>query len=133
GDGYYFYVGRNDDVFKSSDYRISPFELESVLIEHESVLEAAIVPSPDPLRLAVPKAFVTLRAGVEPSREMAAALFAFSRERLAPYKRIRRIAFRELPKTISGKIRRVELRREEAGREAGAADTVEYRAEDFPG
>jgi acetyl-CoA synthetase len=64
---------------------------------------------------------------------MAAALFAFSRERLAPYKRIRRIAFRELPKTISGKIRRVELRREEAGREAGAADTVEYRAEDFPG
>ena len=133
GDGYYFYVGRNDDVFKSSDYRISPFELESVLIEHESVLEAAIVPSPDPLRLAVPKAFVTLRAGVEPSREMAAALFAFSRERLAPYKRIRRIAFRELPKTISGKIRRVELRREEAGRDAGAADTVEYRAEDFPG
>ena len=133
GDGYYFYVGRNDDVFKSSDYRISPFELESVLIEHESVLEAAIVPSPDPLRLAVPKAFVTLRAGVEPSREMAAALFAFSRERLAPYKRIRRIAFRELPKTISGKIRRVELRREEAGRDAGAADAVEYRAEDFPG
>jgi acetyl-CoA synthetase len=132
-DGYYFYVGRNDDVFKSSDYRISPFELESVLIEHESVLEAAIVPSPDPLRLAVPKAFVTLRAGVEPSREMAAALFAFTRERLAPYKRIRRIAFRELPKTISGKIRRVELRREEAGRDTGAADTVEYRAEDFPG
>jgi acetyl-CoA synthetase len=133
GDGYYFYVGRNDDVFKSSDYRISPFELESVLIEHESVLEAAIVPSPDPLRLAVPKAFVTLRAGVEPSREMAAALFAFSRERLAPYKRIRRIAFRELPKTISGKIRRVELRREEAGRDAGTPHEVEYRAEDFPG
>ncbi len=132
GDGYYFYVGRNDDVFKSSDYRISPFELESVLIEHESVLEAAIVPSPDPLRLAVPKAFVTLRAGVESSREMAAALFAFTRERLAPYKRIRRIAFRELPKTISGKIRRVELRREEAGRDAGAAHGVEYRAEDFP-
>ena len=132
GDGYYFYVGRNDDVFKSSDYRISPFELESVLIEHESVLEAAIVPSPDPLRLAVPKAFVTLRAGVEPSREMAAALFAFTRERLAPYKRIRRIAFRELPKTISGKIRRVELRREEAGRTAEAGDTVEYRVEDFP-
>lgn len=131
-DGYYFYVGRNDDVFKSSDYRISPFELESVLIEHDSVLEAAIVPSPDPLRLAVPKAFVTLRAGVEPSREMAAALFAFSRERLAPYKRIRRIAFRELPKTISGKIRRVELRREEAGRAAGAASDVEYREEDFP-
>lgn len=133
-DGYYFYVGRNDDVFKSSDYRISPFELESVLIEHEAVLEAAIVPSPDPLRLSVPKAFVTLRQGVLPSREMAAALFAFARERLAPYKRIRRIEFRELPKTISGKIRRVELRREEAGR--GAADAqgqgVEYRDDEFP-
>lgn len=129
-DGYYFYVGRNDDVFKSSDYRISPFELESVLIEHESVLEAAIVPSPDPLRLSVPKAFVTLRAGVEPGREMAAALFAFTRERLAPYARIRRIEFRELPKTISGKIRRVELRREEAGRTGAAPEGVEYREED---
>jgi acetyl-CoA synthetase len=132
GDGYYFYVGRNDDVFKSADYRISPFELESVLIEHESVLEAAIVPSPDPLRLSVPKAFVTLRAGVAPSREMAAALFAFSRARLAPYQRIRRITFRELPKTISGKIRRVELRREEAGRGGCAGDALEYREEDFP-
>jgi acetyl-CoA synthetase len=131
-DGYYFYVGRNDDVFKSSDYRISPFELESVLIEHESVLEAAIVPSPDPLRLSVPKAFVTLRQGVEPSREAAAALFAFTRERLAPYKRIRRIEFRELPKTISGKIRRVELRKEEAGRGEAAPPGMEYREEDFP-
>jgi acetyl-CoA synthetase len=133
-DGYYFYVGRNDDVFKSSDYRISPFELESVLIEHEDVLEAAIVPSPDPLRLSVPKAFVTLRQGVAPSREVAASLFAFARERLAPYKRIRRIEFRELPKTISGKIRRVELRKEEAGRANGtqAQDQgLEYREEDF--
>lgn len=132
-DGYYFYVGRNDDVFKSSDYRISPFELESVLIEHESVLEAAIVPSPDPLRLSVPKAFVTLRQGVAPSREVAASLFAFTRERLAPYKRIRRIEFGDLPKTISGKIRRVELRKQEAGRAGGAAgEGVEYREEDFP-
>jgi acetyl-CoA synthetase len=130
-DGYYFYVGRNDDVFKSADYRISPFELESVLVEHESVLEAAIVPSPDPLRLSVPKAFVTLRACVQPSREIAAVLFAFTRERLAPYQRIRRIAFRELPKTISGKIRRVELRREEAAR-GGGETVVEYREEDFP-
>ncbi|MCA1248010.1 AMP-binding protein [Massilia sp. MS-15] len=134
GDGYYFYVGRNDDVFKSSDYRISPFELESVLIEHEDVLEAAIVPSPDPLRLSVPKAFITLRQGVAPSRELAGALFAFARARLAPYKRIRRIEFRELPKTISGKIRRVELRREEAGRAAadGQGQGVEYREEEFP-
>jgi acetyl-CoA synthetase len=130
-DGYYFYVGRNDDVFKSSDYRISPFELESVLIEHDDVLEAAIVPSPDPLRLAVPKAFITLRQGVEPSRELAQAIFAFARERLAPYKRIRRIEFRELPKTISGKIRRVELRKQEAARgQAGQGSGVEYREDD---
>ncbi|TFW32565.1 AMP-binding protein [Massilia horti] len=126
-DGYYFYVGRNDDVFKSSDYRISPFELESVLVEHEDVLEAAVVPSPDPLRLSVPKAFVTLRQGVEPGREVARNLFAFTRERLAPYKRIRRIEFTELPKTISGKIRRVELRRQEAAKGGG----VEYREEEF--
>ncbi|MGZ5199052.1 MAG: AMP-binding protein [Telluria sp.] len=130
-DGYYFYVGRNDDVFKSSDYRISPFELESVLIEHDDVLEAAIVPTPDPVRLSVPKAFITLRQGVEPSREVAAALFAFARERLSPYKRIRRIEFRELPKTISGKIRRVELRKQEAGRGQGGAVGVEYREEEF--
>jgi acetyl-CoA synthetase len=132
GDGYYFYVGRNDDVFKSSDYRISPFELESVLVEHEDVLEAAIVPSPDPVRLSVPKAFVTLRQGVEPSREKARELFAFARARLSAYKRIRRIEFRELPKTISGKIRRVELRKQEAARgEPGQAPTVEFREDEF--
>jgi acetyl-CoA synthetase len=128
-DGYYFYVGRNDDVFKSSDYRISPFELESVLVEHEDVLEAAIVPSPDALRLSVPKAFITLRTGVAPTREVAAAIFAFARERLAPYKRIRRIAFTDLPKTISGKIRRVELRRQEEQRGDGAG-VAEFREED---
>jgi len=132
-DGYYFYVGRNDDVFKSSDYRISPFELESVLVEHADVLEAAIVPSPDALRLAVPKAFITLRAGVAPTREVATAIFAFARERLAPYKRIRRIAFADLPKTISGKIRRVELRRQEERRDDGSSASpygVEFREED---
>jgi acetyl-CoA synthetase len=127
-DGYYFYVGRNDDVFKSSDYRISPFELESVLIEHPDVIEAAIVPSPDPLRLSVPKAFIALRPGVEPTRELAGAIFAFARERLSPYKRIRRLEFAELPKTISGKIRRVELRKAEA---AGGRGGVEYREEEF--
>jgi len=117
-DGYYWYVGRADDVFKSSDYRISPFELESALIEHEAVAEAAVVPSPDALRLAVPKAFITLRAGYPPTVETARAIFAFCRERLAPYMRIRRIEFGELPKTISGKIRRVQLRAAEhlAGR-----------------
>jgi acetyl-CoA synthetase len=118
-DGYYFYVGRNDDVFKSSDYRISPFELESILIEHEAVLEAAIVPSPDALRLSVPKAFIALREGHQPSRELANSIFAFAREKLAPYKRIRRLEFSELPKTISGKIRRVELRKQEQARTGG--------------
>src|SRR5581483_11248856 len=115
-DGYYTYVGRADDVFKASDYRISPFELESVLIEHEAVAEAAIVPSPDPLRLAVPKAFVTLRSGYAPSRELARDVLAYCRQHLGPYKRVRRLEFAELPKTISGKIRRVELRKKELTR-----------------
>ena len=129
-DGYYFYVGRNDDVFKSSDYRISPFELESVLVEHDLVLEAAIVPSPDPLRLSVPKAFITLIAGIEPSNAVAQDIFAFARARLAPYKRIRRIEFRELPKTISGKIRRVELRKEEIARGEAGQGAGEFREDD---
>lgn len=123
-DGWYWYVGRADDVFKSSDYRISPFELESVLIEHECVAEAAVVPSPDALRLAVPKAFIVLKPGFEPTRQTAAAIFSFMRERLAPYKRVRRIEFSELPKTISGKIRRVQLRASEhqPGRARGAQE-----------
>jgi acetyl-CoA synthetase len=123
-DGWYWYVGRADDVFKSSDYRISPFELESVLIEHEAVAEAAVVPSPDALRLAVPKAYVVLKPGYAPASETAASIFAFMRERLAPYKRVRRIEFGELPKTISGKIRRVQLRAAEhqPGRARGAAE-----------
>jgi acetyl-CoA synthetase len=115
-DGYITYVGRTDDVFKSSDYRISPFELESVLIEHADVAEAAVVPSPDPLRLVVPKAFVALRAGVAPSSEVAQSILAYCRNRLAPFKRVRRVEFAELPKTISGKIRRVELRTSELNR-----------------
>jgi acetyl-CoA synthetase len=109
-EGYITYVGRADDVFKASDYRISPFELESVLIEHPAVAEAAIVPSPDPVRLAVPKAYVVLADGYEPTQETATAILEFARDNLAPYKRIRRLEFFELPKTISGKIRRVELR-----------------------
>lgn len=110
-DGYIFFVGRADDVFKASDYRISPFELESALLEHEAVMEVAVVPSPDPVRLAVPKAYVTLRPGVQASAALAQEIFAFSRRHLAPYKRIRRLEFvQELPKTVSGKIRRVQLR-----------------------
>ncbi len=143
-DGYITYVGRTDDVFKASDYRISPFELESVLIEHEAVAEAAVVPSPDPVRLAVPKAYVTLAAGVEPSGPVAQSILAFARQRLAPYKRVRRVEFGELPKTISGKIRRVELREQENQRHpadgeaaGGAAGTggrgvTEFWEEDFP-
>jgi acetyl-CoA synthetase len=109
-DGYYWYVGRADDVFKSSDYRISPFELESILIEHESVAEAAVVAAPDPQRLHVPKAYLILREGYEPGEQAAREIFAFTREHMAPYQRIRLLEFADLPKTISGKIRRVELR-----------------------
>jgi acetyl-CoA synthetase len=129
-DGYVTYVGRADDVFKASDYRISPFELESVLLEHPAVAEAAVVPAPDPLRLAVPKAFVTLAGGHEPTRETAFAILRHAREQLAPYKRVRRLEFAELPKTISGKIRRVELREQEAAQEA--RPPAEFREEDFP-
>jgi acetyl-CoA synthetase len=131
-DGYLTYVGRADDIFKASDYRISPFELESVLIEHPAVTEAAVVPSPDPLRLAVPKAFVSLAADAEPSRETALSIFRHLRARLAPYKRVRRLAFADLPKTISGKIRRVELRQAEASVPSGARPEGEFREEDFP-
>jgi acetyl-CoA synthetase len=109
-DGYYWYIGRADDVFKSSDYRVSPFELESALIEHEAVAEAAVVPSPDAVRLAVPKAFIMLKAGYPPDADTARSIFTFCRARLAPYQRVRRIEFGELPKTVSGKIRRVQLR-----------------------
>jgi len=118
-DGYFTYVGRLDDVFKSSDYRISPFELESVLIEHPAVVEAAVVPSPDPLRMSVPKAFVTLAAGVAHDAATARAILEHVRARVAPFKRVRRIEFMELPKTISGKIRRIELRRLEAAPREG--------------
>ena len=132
-DGYITFVGRADDVFKASDYRISPFELESCLIEHPAVTEVAIVPSPDPVRLAVPKAFVTLAPGQQPSPELAQAIFGFARERLAPYKRVRRLQFvTELPKTISGKIRRVQMRKQESERGEGARVQHEYFEDDFP-
>jgi acetyl-CoA synthetase len=131
--GYYSYVGRADDVFKSSEYRISPFELESVLAEHEAVDEVAVVPSPDELRLAVPKAVVELANGFEPSAMLAQELLRFARVRLSPYKRIRRLQFAELPKTLSGKVRRVELRkREDELCAAGARGEQEYWEQDFP-
>jgi acetyl-CoA synthetase len=120
-DGYLTYIGRSDDVFKASDYKISPFELESALLEHEAVAEAAVVPAPDPVRLAVPKAYVVLAEGWEPGPDTAKVLFAHSRAVLAPYKRIRRLEFAELPKTVSGKIRRIELRERTA-----EGSTAEY-------
>lgn len=131
-DGYITYVGRADDVFKASDYRISPFELESVLIEHPAVAEAAVVPSPDPVRLAVPKAFIVLRQDHKPSKDLAKDIFNFLRAKLASYKRIRRLEFSDLPKTISGKIRRVELRASEAKRRAtNEKGEWEFFEEDF--
>lgn len=140
------YIGRTDDVFKASDYKISPFELESVLIEHPAVAEAAVVPAPDEVRLAVPKAYVALAPGHEPTRETAFAILQHAREHLAPWQRVRRLEFYELPKTISGKIRRVELRvrEEELAAEAARPGTVghveavdraaaqEWRDTDFP-
>ncbi|HTT81676.1 MAG TPA: AMP-binding protein [Stellaceae bacterium] len=131
--GHFTYVGRADDVFKAADYRISPFELESALIEHPAVAEAAVVPSPDPRRLAVPKAFVALAPGHAADRATALAIFRHLRQHLAPYKRVRRLEFADLPKTISGKIRRVELRAGEAARR-GASDRgpAEFWEDDFP-
>jgi acetyl-CoA synthetase len=133
-EGYLTFVGRSDDVFKSSDYRISPFELESILLEHESVAEAAVVPSPDPIRLAIPKAYVLLVAGKERSSDTALSIFRHLHARLAPFKRIRRIELvAELPKTISGKIRRVQLRRLEHDNDRGdALRGQEFREDDFP-
>jgi acetyl-CoA synthetase len=131
-DGYITYVGRSDDVFKASDYRISPFELESVLLEHPAVAEAAVVPAPDPVRLAVPKAYVVVAAGYPADADTARSILGYAREHLAPYKRIRRLEFAELPKTISGKIRRVELRSTENDRGSETRAHGEFREEDFP-
>ncbi|MEU3019664.1 AMP-binding protein [Nocardiopsis sp. NPDC007018] len=134
--GFLTYIGRSDDVFKASDYRVSPFELESVLIEHEYVAEAAVVPSPDRLRLAVAKAYVTLAEGVAPDAVTARAILEYARRRLSPHKRVRRLEFADLPKTVSGKIRRVRLRRAEAARgtqEDGTRHPHEYWEEDLPG
>ncbi len=132
-DGYLTYVGRADDVFKASDYRISPFELESVLIEHPAVAEAAVVPAPDPTRLAVPKAYVSLAQGFPAGRGTALSIFQHLKAHVAPFRRVRRIEFAELPKTISGKIRRVELRQtEQTLFSQGQRAPGEFREEDFP-
>ncbi len=126
-DGIVSYVGRTDDVFKASDYKISPFEVESVLLEHPAVAESAVVPAPDPDRHAVPKAFVALAAGWEPTEETAVAILRYAREHLQPWQRVRRVEFAELPKTISGKIRRAELRARERERFAEGRTGDEFR------
>jgi acetyl-CoA synthetase/medium-chain acyl-CoA synthetase len=111
-DGYYWFVGRADDVIKSAGYRIGPFEVESALIEHPAVLEAAVVGKPDPVRGQVVKAFIVLRRDRAPGEELSRELQEHCKRVTAPYKYPREIEFvAELPKTISGKIRRVELRR----------------------
>ncbi len=133
-DGYITYVGRTDDVFKASDYKISPFELESVLIEHPAVAEAAVVPAPDEVRLAIPKAYISLVPGQEWTADTAKSILAHCREHLSPWQRVRRIEVAELPKTISGKIRRVELRHREEAVAKGEEQLVgeEYRDDMFP-
>ncbi len=132
-DGYLTYVGRADDVFKASDYKISPFELESILLEHPYVTEVAIVPSPDPVRAAVPKAFVRLAAHAgDQHSEVARSIFEHARTRLSAYQRVRIVEFvTELPKTISGKIRRVELRAREAERVAADDSQGQFMERDF--
>jgi len=118
-DGYYWFVGRDDDVIKSSDYRIGPFEIESILLEIDEVLESAVVGSPHPIKGQEVKAFVVLVPGVDGTKELSDKIFHYCRKHLAPYKVPRLIEFvTELPKTISGKIRRIELRATEEHRKA---------------
>jgi len=110
-DGYYWFVGRADDVIKSAGYRIGPFEVESALIEHPAVIEAAVVGKPDPVRGQIVKAYVVLRRDRPPNDDLKRELQDHCKRATAPYKYPREIEFvAELPKTISGKIRRVELR-----------------------
>ncbi|MDO5846634.1 MAG: AMP-binding protein, partial [Methanocorpusculum sp.] len=116
-DGYFWFKGRDDDIIKSSGYRISPAEVESALIEHPSVKESAVVGSPDPIRGVIVKAFVILKDGWKPSDELVKELQNHVKTTTAPYKYPRAIEFvDDLPKTISGKVRRVELREREKAR-----------------
>ena len=134
-DGYWWFVGRADDVIKSSDYRVGPFEVESALVEHPAVAEAAVVGAPDPKRHQLVKAYVILNAGHAPSRELAGELFRHTIGILAKFKIPRIIEFvTEVPKTISGKIRRIELRENEIARQADGSGpaTHEYFYWDFP-
>ena len=114
-DGYYWYSGRNDDIIKSSGYRISPFEIESVLLEHPAVLECAVTGVPDPIRGQLVKATVVLRPGFEPSDALKKELQRYTKQNTAPYKYPRAVEFvKELPKSMSGKIKRVDIRKKDA-------------------
>ncbi|BCU71543.1 acyl--CoA ligase [Stygiolobus caldivivus] len=126
--GYWYFVGRGDDVIKTSDYRVGPFEVESALIEHPAVAEAAVVGSPDPVRWQVIKAFIVLKPGYTPSEDLARDIYQHMRKLLSSYKVPRIIEFvDELPKTISGKIKRNELRKiEEERRKKGERGRYEY-------
>ncbi|MBS3779667.1 MAG: AMP-binding protein [Desulfovermiculus sp.] len=134
-DGYWWFVGRADDVIKSSDFRVGPFEVESTLVEHPAVAEAAVVGSPDPHRYQLVKAYVILTKDYEPTRELALELFQHTVKILAKFKIPRIIEFvPEVPKTISGKIRRIELREHEVKKkeEGGERGEFEYFYQDFP-
>jgi acetyl-CoA synthetase len=130
-EGHIFYTGRTDDVFKASDYKVSPFEVESVLLQHPAVLEAAVVPTPDAVRLAIPKAYVTVSPGCEPDKQTARSILKFARENLPPFLRVRRLEFYDLPKTSSGKIRRAVLRAREQD-DRSTAEQCEWRDDQFP-
>ncbi|MEE4365006.1 MAG: AMP-binding protein [Desulfotignum sp.] len=134
-DGFWWFVGRADDVIKSSDFRIGPFEVESALVEHPAVAEAAVVGAPDPQRYQLVKAYVILNQGVEPNRDLALDLFRHTTNILAKFKIPRIIEFvTEVPKTISGKIRRIELREMSASpsETPGQGQMTEYFYWDFP-
>ena len=114
-DGYYWFVGRTDDIIKSSGYRIGPFEIESVLMEHPAVLECAITGAPDPVRGQVVKATIVLAKGYTPSEELKKEIQQYVKRLTAPYKYPRAIEFRDkLPRTETGKLQRFRLRQEAA-------------------
>ncbi len=134
-DGYWWFVGRADDVIKSSDYRVGPFEVESALVEHPAVGEAAVIGAPDPKRYQLVKAYIILNKGYDPSKELALELFQHTIDILAKFKIPRIIEFvTEVPKTISGKIRRIELRENEIARKDKGEEKQanEYFYWDFP-
>jgi len=121
-EGYFWFVGRDDDVIKSSGYRVGPFEVESAILEHPSVQESAVVGSPDPIRGLIIKAYIVLKPGYEPSDQLAKDIQKHVKKITAPYKYPRLIEFiDELPKTLSGKIKRGELRERELLRVKGSS------------